>query len=122
MKIEYPENSETSVVYTASDLNFANTPIHSFAHTLVHSVTHTQAEDVEDVNEEKDEMVVAAEEECAPLISVIVPIYNVEKYVSKCLESLKNQTMKQIEVICIDDGSTDGSGLIADEYCNTDED
>lgn len=50
------------------------------------------------------------------LISVIVPIYNVEKYVRKCLDSLKNQTMKQIEVICIDDGSTDASGRIADEY------
>lgn len=56
----------------------------------------------------------------APLISVIVPIYNVEKYVRKCLESLRGQTLKQIEVICIDDGSTDSSGAIADEYCNTD--
>lgn len=51
-----------------------------------------------------------------PRISVIVPIFNVEKYVRKCLESLVNQTMKEIEVICIDDGSTDGSGRIADEY------
>ena len=51
-----------------------------------------------------------------PLISVIVPIYNVEKYVRKCLESLKNQTMKQIEVIMVDDGSTDRSGEIAEEY------
>ena len=51
-----------------------------------------------------------------PLISVIVPIYNVEKYVRKCLESLRNQTLKQIEVIMIDDGSTDGSGRIAEEY------
>lgn len=56
--------------------------------------------------------------EINPLISVIVPIYNVDKYVRKCLESLKNQTMKQIEVICIDDGSTDGSGEIAEEYKN----
>ncbi len=54
------------------------------------------------------------------LISVIVPIYNVEKYVRKCLDSLVNQTLKQIEIICIDDGSTDRSGTIADEYCNTD--
>lgn len=54
--------------------------------------------------------------ETKPLISVIVPIYNVEKYVRKCLDSLKNQTMKQIEVICIDDGSTDRSGEIAEEY------
>ena len=51
-----------------------------------------------------------------PRISVIVPIYNVEKYVRKCLESLLHQTMKQIEIICVDDGSTDGSGTIADEY------
>lgn len=52
----------------------------------------------------------------SPYVSVIVPIYNVEKYVRKCLDSLKNRTMKQIEVICIDDGSTDGSGRIAEEY------
>ena len=51
-----------------------------------------------------------------PLISVIVPIYNVAPYLRKCLDSLKNQTMKEIEVICIDDGSTDGSGEIAEEY------
>ena len=51
-----------------------------------------------------------------PLISVIVPIYNVASYLRKCLDSLKNQTMKQIEVICIDDGSTDGSGEIAEKY------
>ena len=53
-----------------------------------------------------------------PLISVIVPIYNVEKYVRKCLDSLAAQTMKEIEVICIDDGSTDRSGEIANEYRN----
>ena len=51
-----------------------------------------------------------------PLIIVIVPIYNVAPYLRKCLDSLNNQTMKQIEVICIDDGSTDRSGIIADEY------
>ena len=55
-----------------------------------------------------------------PLISVIVPIYNVEKYVRKCLESLLHQTLKQIEIIAIDDGSTDESGRIADEYKSDD--
>lgn len=55
-----------------------------------------------------------------PLISVIVPIYNVEKYVKRCLDSLKNQTMRKIEVICIDDGSTDESGRIADEFAKVD--
>lgn len=53
-----------------------------------------------------------------PLISVIIPIYNVAPYLRKCLDSLKNQTMKQIEVVCIDDGSTDSSGEIADEYAS----
>lgn len=51
-----------------------------------------------------------------PLISVIVPIYNVKGYIRKCLCSLKKQNMKQIEVIMVDDGSTDGSGEIAKEY------
>lgn len=49
-------------------------------------------------------------------ISIIIPIYNVEKYLDKCLESLVEQTMKEIEVIMIDDGSTDGSSQIADTY------
>lgn len=55
-----------------------------------------------------------------PLISVIVPIYNVEKYVRKCLDSLVAQTLREIEVICIDDGSTDRSGEIADEIARDD--
>ena len=60
-------------------------------------------------------MEVQGSEQKRPLISVIVPIHNVAPYLRKCLDSLKNQTMKQIEVICIDDGSTDESGKIADE-------
>ena len=42
-------------------------------------------------------------EDAVPLISVIVPIFNVEGYLRKCLDGLRNQTLKQIEVICIDD-------------------
>ena len=51
-----------------------------------------------------------------PKISVIVPIYNVEKYLEKCLDSLVNQTLKDIEIILVNDGSTDNSGQIAKEY------
>ena len=49
-------------------------------------------------------------------ISIIVPIYNVEKYVRQCIESIINQTYKNIQIILVDDGSTDTSGLICDEY------
>ena len=49
-------------------------------------------------------------------ISIIVPVYNVEKYISKCLDSLVNQTLKDIEVIVVNDGSPDNSQEIIDEY------
>lgn len=53
-----------------------------------------------------------------PIISVIVPVYNVEKYLNKCIDSILNQTFKQVEIILVDDGSTDNSTIICDEYCS----
>lgn len=53
-------------------------------------------------------------------ISIIVPVYNVEKYLKKCLDSLVNQTLKDIEIICINDGSTDSSLNILNEYAKND--
>ncbi len=52
----------------------------------------------------------------SPKVSVIIPVYNTEKYLHKCLDSVINQTLKDIEIICVDDGSTDGSLGILREY------
>ena len=49
-------------------------------------------------------------------ISVIIPVYNVEKYLSKCIESVLEQDFSDYEIILIDDGSTDTSGKLCDEY------
>lgn len=54
------------------------------------------------------------------LVSVIVPIYNVEKYVRHCIETIINQTYKNLEIILVDDGSTDASGQICEELAKTD--
>lgn len=51
-----------------------------------------------------------------PLISIIVPVYNQEKYLSRCLDSILNQTYKNLEVVCIDDKSTDSSAEIINQY------
>ena len=49
-------------------------------------------------------------------VSIIIPVYNVEKYIRRCLDSLANQTLEEIEVIIVDDGSTDSSANIIKEY------
>ncbi len=54
------------------------------------------------------------------MISVIVPVYNVESYLRKCLDSILAQTYQDLEILVIDDGSTDGSGKICDEYAEKD--
>ncbi|MBS5190335.1 MAG: glycosyltransferase family 2 protein [Lachnospiraceae bacterium] len=55
-----------------------------------------------------------------PLVSVIVPIYNVEKYLGQCIDSLVNQTYRELEIILVDDGSKDNSGSICDIYAKED--
>ena len=54
------------------------------------------------------------------VISIIVPVYNVEEYLEQCLDSIQSQTYKDIEVILVNDGSTDGSKEICEKYCERD--
>ncbi|MCZ9965801.1 glycosyltransferase family 2 protein [Brachyspira hyodysenteriae] len=53
-------------------------------------------------------------------VSVIIPVYNAEKYIEKCLDSVINQTLREIEIICIDDCSTDNSYSILEIYSKKD--
>ena len=56
-----------------------------------------------------------------PMVSVIVPIYNVEKYLKRCIDSILNQTYKNLEIILVDDGSPDKCPEICDEYAKKDD-
>lgn len=62
------------------------------------------------------EIVVRNKASRKPKVSVIMPVYNVEKYLRQCMDSVVNQTLRDIEIICVDDGSTDGSLEILMEY------
>lgn len=55
-----------------------------------------------------------------PKVSVIIPVYNVQDYLRECLDSVVNQTVREIEIICVNDGSTDNSGAILEEYAARD--
>lgn len=55
------------------------------------------------------------------VVDIIVPVYNVSKYLNKCIESLLAQTYKYIKIILVDDGSTDGSEKICDNYARIDD-
>ena len=54
------------------------------------------------------------------LVSIVVPVYNIEKYIGNCVESLQKQTYENIEILLVDDGATDESGSICDRFAQKD--
>ena len=63
---------------------------------------------------------VFAKENQRPKVSVVIPVYKVEPWIRECMDNLVNQTLKEIEIICVDDGSPDNCGAILDEYAKND--
>ena len=55
-----------------------------------------------------------------PKLSIIVPVYNVDKYLERCIRSILNQTYENFEIILVNDGSTDNSGIICENYSKVD--
>lgn len=55
-----------------------------------------------------------------PLISIIIPVYKTEKYLERCVNSVRNQTYQNLEIILVDDGSPDNCGVICDEFAQMD--
>ena len=55
------------------------------------------------------------------MVSIIIPVYNIEKYLHRCIDSIINQTYKDLEIILVNDGSLDTSGRICDDYACLDD-
>ena len=62
----------------------------------------------------------SCQEKIMPLISIIIPVFNAEKYLTECLDSVRGQTLEDVEILCVNDGSTDQSGTICDRYAAED--
>lgn len=75
---------------------------------------------INDVNNAEVSLLVQNKINYNPKVSVIIPVYNVEPYLRQCLDSVINQTLKEIEIICVDDGSTDNSLRILKKYAQKD--
>ena len=97
--------------------NYLNGETKSTNNTFNKYITVKNAEDEPDTIAE---IYIQNKIDYIPKISVIIPVYNVEEYLAQCLETVINQTLKDIEIICIDDGSTDNSLYILKKFAEKD--
>lgn len=63
---------------------------------------------------------ITCNDEQSPLISVIVPAYNAEKYLERCIDSIRRQSYINLEIMIVDDGSSDGTGKLCDQFAKQD--
>lgn len=79
-------------------------------------LTNNIEENKENIVENYDNVQTETEQNHEPLVSILIPVYKVEQYLEECLDSLVNQTLKDIEIVCVNDGSPDGSAKILERY------
>ena len=68
------------------------------------------------MTKKKNNTIQEGKKKMEPKISIVVAVYNLEQYLPRCLDALVNQTLQEIEILCVDDGSTDSAPQIVDEY------
>lgn len=113
--------SQTIISDTSSGVG--NIAVQSLGHHSEHISASLNTIIVKNANGDPDttaKIIVQNQIDYIPKVSVIIPVYNVEQYLRECLDSIVNQTLKEIEIICIDDGSTDSSLDILKEYATKD--
>ena len=103
--------------YKNAGLDFSK--INSLSETY-NRIKGLKVEEIKPVKPEKTEKIKRVKLDNLYKISVVIPVYNSENYISQCLDSIINQSLKDIEIICINDGSTDNSLNILDEYASKD--
>jgi len=130
-RIGLPVISPSDVIYEDTYIYIASTEYHELLKIgnflenkgLTYGKEHSGFEFLSELIYDKDKFKgnsIKSELSNEPLVSIIIPVYNVELYLSQCLDSIINQTYENLQIICVNDGSTDSSSQILQQYANKD--